>query len=72
MPVILIRDIHLSRLADTDVIFRFPSKLQEQRLDKVRCCFPGFGSLFLESISVFVLDVQVKQMDFSEETLFWI
>ena len=50
----------------------FPSKLQEQRLDKVRCWFPGFGSLFLESISVLVLDVQVKQMDFSEETLFWI
>ena len=48
----------------------FPSKLQEQRLDKVRCWFPGFGSLFLESNSVFVLDVQVNQMDFSEETLF--
>ena len=50
----------------------FPSKLQEQRLDKARCWFPGFGSFFLESNSVFVLDVQVKQMDFSEETLFWI
>ena len=40
----------------------FPSKLQEQRLDKVRCWFPGFGSLFLESISVFVLDVQVNKL----------
>ena len=50
----------------------FPSKLQEQRLDKVRCWFPGFGSLFLESISVFVLDVQVQKMDFSEKILLWI
>ena len=40
----------------------FPSKLQEQRLDKVRCWFPGFGCLFLESISVFVLDVQVNKL----------
>ena len=33
----------------------------EQRLDKVRCWFPGFGSFFWDSISVFVLHVQVPK-----------
>ena len=42
----------------------------EQRLDKVRCWFPGFGSLFWESISVFVLDVHVQKEWVSVRRLF--
>ena len=42
----------------------------EQRLDKVRCWFPGFGSFFWESISVFVLDVQIQQDWVSVRRLF--
>ena len=58
--------------ADTDVIFRFSLQASRAKIGQGEMLVSRIWQPFLESISVFVLDVQVQKMDFSEKILLWI